>query len=459
MTPLLTALLLYVLAQLAFGAWLSRRIRTESDYLLAGRSLGPALATFTVFATWFGAETCIGAAGEAYGGGPAAVLAEPFGYAAGVILAGLLLAVPLWKRGITTLADLFRMRYGTGVERLVALLMIPTSLLWAAAQIRAFGQVLALGSEIETTLAITLAAGVVVAYTAAGGLLADAWSDLVQGIVLIAGLIVLAFAVFANPDVPAVTEIWRGRAAATDTPALLDLIETFAVPIGGTLVAQELVSRMLGARSASLARNAAITGGLLYLAVGLIPVTLGLAAPALLPAIDDPEQVLVTLAEHTLSPVLYVVFAGALVSAILSTVDSALLVAGSLAAHNVLLGFAPDATERQKLRWNRLAVIGLGVVAWVIALASEGVYALVEEASGLGSSGILVALVFALLPVRIGGGASAALAMLAGLGVYVLGAHVIESAHPYVSSLAAAMLGYGVGLVFERGPETVLERT
>ena len=52
------------------GVLVSRSIRTEDDYLLAGRQLGPALATFSIFATWFGAETCVGSAGAVYADGP-----------------------------------------------------------------------------------------------------------------------------------------------------------------------------------------------------------------------------------------------------------------------------------------------------------------------------------------------------------------------------------------------------
>ena len=63
MNATLLAILAYVLAQLGIGWWVARRIRTEDDYLVAGRSLGYGLAIFTIFATWFGAETCVSAAG------------------------------------------------------------------------------------------------------------------------------------------------------------------------------------------------------------------------------------------------------------------------------------------------------------------------------------------------------------------------------------------------------------
>src|SRR5690606_7884348 len=140
MNATLPGIALYIVAQLLVGAWVARRIRTEDDYLVAGRRLGYPLAIFTIFATWFGAETCIGAAGAIYSDGLAGGSADPFGYAVCLLLMGAVFAVPLWKRRLTTLADLFRQRFSIGVERLAVLLMVPTSLLWAAAQIRAFGQ-------------------------------------------------------------------------------------------------------------------------------------------------------------------------------------------------------------------------------------------------------------------------------------------------------------------------------
>src|SRR5690606_69495 len=174
-----------ILVQLAIGMLVSRRIRSETDYLLAGRRLGLAVGACTIFATWFGAETVVGAAGEIYDEGLTAGAAEPFAYGATLLLMGAVFAAPLWRRGLTTFADLFRARYSAGVERLVVLLIIPPSVMWAAAQIRAFGQVISASSAFEVDLAITLAAGVVLIYTVYGGLLADVITDIVQGIALV----------------------------------------------------------------------------------------------------------------------------------------------------------------------------------------------------------------------------------------------------------------------------------
>ncbi|HXG38897.1 MAG TPA: sodium:solute symporter, partial [Bacteroidota bacterium] len=165
MNILLIGILLYILLQLALGYVVSRSIRTENDYLLAGRKLGYVLATFSMFATWFGAESCIGTAGAAYSEGLAGVTSDPFGYAICLLVMGLFFAVPLWKMKLTTIADFFRIRFSVSTERVIAVIMIPTSLLWAAAQIRAFGLVLSASSELEVSVAISVAAAVVVAYT------------------------------------------------------------------------------------------------------------------------------------------------------------------------------------------------------------------------------------------------------------------------------------------------------
>ncbi|GAC1629427.1 MAG: sodium:solute symporter [Nevskia sp.] len=443
MNTILLSILVYIALQLVVVFFVSRRPQSEEDYLLAGRRLGPWLSTFSVFATWFGAETCIGATAEAYRGGLAAVAADPFGYTLGLAITGLFFAAALWRRGIVTLADLFRQRYGGAVERLAALIMIPSSLLWAAAQVRAFGQVLASVSELGVALATALAAVVVIVYTAVGGMWADAWTDLVQGLVLILGLVLLA-AVFVG--LGGLDQVHLAAAAGSAAGAAAErrpLLEVMAVPIFGTIAAQELTSRVLAMRSPQLARMATVGGAALYLAIGLIPVVLGLGAAAFVGSAAEPEQVLSQFAQRYLPTPLYVLFLGALVSAILSTLSGALLVAGSLAAHNVVMPMLGGRlTERSKLRFNRIAVVVFGIAAYLIARGSESMYKLVEEASGLASGGVLVLIVFALWLPRIGGTVSAVGALLASLLLYLLGEHIFEWRAPYLASLAAAALTY-----------------
>ncbi|HEY8375975.1 MAG TPA: sodium:solute symporter family protein [Nannocystis sp.] len=449
---LIAGVILYVFGQLALGLYVARRVQNQTDFLLAGRSLGYTLATFTIFATWFGAETCIGAAGQIAAHGLGGGSADPFGYAICLLLMGALFAAALWRRGIATVADLMRERYSPAVESATALLVAPGSFLWAGAQIRAFGQVLAATTGMHVELAIALAAGTVIAYAAAGGLMASVVTDLVQGIALILGLVLLLVAVldaggglhatFAALD-PAKLS-FRTSSAPT-----LEVLDAWAIPILGSLAAQELVARILACRSPVVARRSTLLGGGLYLLVGLIPVLIGLVGARLVGPLDHPEQILPAVAARVLSPFVYVLFIGALISAILSTVDSALLAVSSLVARNLIEPLRPGMSERAKLRTSRLCTLVFGILAYLVGRAADGVHELVEDASGFTGGGFVVVFVFALWT-RFGGPRSALAALLVGVLLWLLGRYGGLTPAPFLASTFAAFVVYVAVALAER---------
>ncbi len=451
MSWLLFGVLVYVAFQLVVGVLVTRRITTEEDYLVAGRSLGPLLATFSIFATWFGAEACIGAAGRVYERGLAGAAHDPFAYALCILIMGVFLAGALYRRRLVTLADLYRDRYAPGVERIAVLLMAPTSLLWAAAQIRAFGQVLSASSSLGLTVTITIAAAVVIVYTMAGGLLADAYTDIVQGGALILGIAVLFGVVVADQGGPIVAfgalpeahlDVFAGSGSWLDTA------ETWLVPVLGSLVAQELVSRVVASRTARIARGATIAAGIGYLAVGMMPVALGLLGAMALPGLSDGEQVLPLLAQAHLGSFLYIVFAGALVSAILSTVDSALLAVSAVVSHNLLAPLLRRPSEAAKLRLARGVVVVAGIVAYGLAFSSESIFGLVEGASAFGGAGLAVITLFGLLT-SFGGKAAGYAGIVTGAVAYSAGAF-LDHEHPYTWSLVLSFAAYVVVALGER---------
>jgi len=456
-SAVLWGILAYLVLQFGIGAYVSRRIRTESDYIVAGRQLGYGLATFSIFATWFGAETTIGSAGAVYGSGLTGATSDPFGYGACLLIMGVVFAAPLWRRKLTTLADLFRQRYSPGVEKLAVLLMVPASLLWAAAQIRAFGQVISASAGIGVSVTITVAAGIVVAYTAFGGMLADAWTDLIQGIVLVVGLLVLFGALLLSTGLEPFTAIPAARLDPfAGGASALGVIEEWAIPICGSVVAAELVSRVISARSPEVAKRSSLVAGGGYLILGLIPVTVGLAGSVLLPGLEDPEQILPLLAQRLLPGALYVILAGALISAILSTVDTTLLVCSSLVSHNLIVPARPGMSERSKVRIARGGVALFGVLAYIIALHADGVYALVEEASSFGSAGIFTVVTIGLFTTW-GRAAAAIASLLGGVIAWVLGAYVLGLDLPYLTSLLVSIAAYaGVALLQRQRQPTIL---
>lgn len=446
----------YIAVQLGIGFYVSRRIKDETDYVLAGRSFGYLLATFSIFATWFGAETCIGSTAEIHKEGLSAAAHDPLGYALCILLMGLVLAKPLWNRGLMTLSDLFRQRYSPGVERLATLMMVPTSLLWAAAQVRAFGQILAASSTLSTNTAIAIAAGVVIIYTTAGGLMADAITDILQGGILIIGLILAFIAIISSVGgvSAALSEVDTHRLTLFPSHGAwhatwLINAEAWLVPICGSVVAQELIARVLAARSPTVARRACFGATAIYLVIGMIPMMIGLLGPHVVPDIEDPEHLLATVVRMHVGPVLYIIFIGALLSAILSTVDSALLAASALTTEN-LIGSWRAIPSQHKLRINRMAVMSFGVIAYFFAVFGGGVFELVVDASSFGSAGIVVIVFFGLFRQR-GGRYAAYAALVFGMSAWMTMRYYEGSEYPYIVALATAMAAYLIVERFEPG--------
>lgn len=454
MTPLV-AIALYMVLQFGIGVWVSRRIHTESDYILADRKLGYSLTTFSIFATWFGAETIVGGASHAYRDGVSFGSAEPFGYGLCIGLMALIFAGPLWRRKLTTLADLYRQRYSVGAERLAAIVLIPSSILWAAAQMRAFGYVISISSEgISGEVATGIAAGFTILYTAFGGLLADAMTDLIQGVLVAIGLVIVLLAVIPYAGgFAAVGQVLADPARVHVLPAgesPLALVERWAIPVAGSVLATELIGRILGARSESVARRSSYMAAVMYIAVGTIPLVIGLLGPRIVPNLADAEQLIPHIAREILPGALYAVFAGAMISAILSTVDSTLLVSSSLLSHNLIVPTLSITSEAMKVRVARAGVLMFGVIAYFLALHADGVFELVEQASAFGSAGTLVTVCFGLFTHW--GGARAAIATLAMGVVSYFAANLGGAEVPFLISLASSLTTYVAVALFDPAP-------
>jgi SSS family transporter len=439
-----TAVFGYVILQLAIAAWASRRTSSDTDYLIAGRRLGVVAVGLSVFATWFGGETVLGSTATIAREGLAGARAEPFGYAITLLLMALLIAGQFRKRGYVTLADFFRDRFGPRAETLAVLVAIPTSVIWAAAQLLAMATLMAVVTGMGVVPMLLAATVLVIVYTSLGGLLGDVITDMMQGAILLVGLVLLLALMLAAAGGP-------GAALATIDPERLRLVgpgeswverlDVWMIPILGSLVAQEPIARFLGARSAAVARTSGLVAAGLYLLVGLIPLAFGLIAPGLGIETGEGDLFLPVLARELMPSFLFVIFAGALFSAVLSTVDSALLAIAALATENIYARIRPASDQRERLKIARILTVTAGIAALLIALSGETIYGLVELASSLGSAGLLIC-VLAGLHHRAGGEISAIAAILCGLAGMLLAEWVFALPGAFMLSIAAAAIAY-----------------
>jgi Na+/proline symporter len=157
------------------------------------------------------------------------------------------------------------------------------------------------------------------------------------------------------------------------------------------------------------------------------------------------------LSRHVLGDVGFIILAGTLVSAILSTVDSALLACGALIVQNLASQRASGLSDTARLRLSRFSVTSLGVVAFFLATLDLSVHELVQESGALGSSGIVVAGLLGLFT-RFGGARAALSALVFGGTTYIYAAHVLGSEVAYLASLGGALAGYTLGALLEPRP-------
>ena len=175
------------------------------------------------------------------------------------------------------------------------------------------------------------------------------------------------------------------------------------------------MQRVFSAKSATVARRACLLAGAAYLSFGLVPIGLGLASRLLLP--DSLERaVLPALAQMFLSPAAAVVFTLAVVSAVLSTIDSAILSPASVLAQNVLERY--NRGRIASLTLNRAAVVAVASASLLVAYLGEDAYTLLEDAYELPLVGLFVPLTLGLHGTT-RGERSAIASMLVGGGLWL----------------------------------------
>lgn len=459
MTVFFIFLLLYLGVQFFIVYLISKKIKNEKDYLLGGQQVPTFLLMFSLFATWFGAETCIGTSGEVYEKGISGGRADPFGYTLCLLFLGFFVAKKIWNANYTTLGDFFKNRFDEKTEKLASILLLLSSVVWGAAQFRALSQVISSNTQLPLNLTFGITFVFVVSYSTLGGLLGDIYNDFIQGIILILGLSVLIFTIlYAEGSDVLFNQTTERLSFITGDETIWQRIDRWAAPVLGSLIAQESVSRLLAARSPQVAQRSAYYSSILYIFVGAIPVLLGLLGPAVLPGVADKEQFLTLLSQKYLSLPLQYLVVGALVAAILSTVDSILISGGGILSHNLIIPLIKVPTEKTKLRFNRLGVFTMSFIALTIAWFSEGIYQLVESASYLGTAGLLVVTLFGLWTSF--GKAKAALAtFLVGLLFHPIADRGLELESPFLLTLCLCVLTYTALGWFEQQELTTQENS
>ena len=431
---LVSFIVLYLLASIAIGLFAARRVHNTADYAVAGRTLPLPVIIATTFATWFGAETVLGAPAKFVAEGLHGTVEDPFGAGLCLVLVGLFFARKLYAMNIITIGDYYRRRFGRTVEVLCSAIIIFSYLGWVGAQVTALGLVFNLLSAGAISLAwgMVIGTAIVLVYTLYGGMWSVALTDFVQMIVITVGLLAIAWfaaGMAGGADKVIDYAAREGKFQFLPTGGLKEWLFFIGAAITmmlGSVPQQDVFQRVMSSKDEDTAVRGPIIGGSLYILFAFVPMFVVVAALMVLPETqgmlaDDPQRVLPTLVLEHMPVVLQVAFFGALLSAIMSTASATMLAPSTTFVENILRNLRPGMSDQQTLKAMRISVLVFTVCVLVYSITMEGssIYELVAGAYQVPLVGAFVPLAFGVYWKR-ATTQGALLAVVMGLGVWLL---------------------------------------
>ncbi|MBU2899361.1 sodium/proline symporter PutP [Vibrio hepatarius] len=381
-----TTFIAYLILMMAIGVIAYQRTKNSTDYFLGGRSLGPWPAALSAGASDMSGWLLLGLPGYAYAAG-----IEAFWLAGGLLvgtwLNWLINAKRLRTYSITTdaltLPEFLSRRFNDKsklIQVISAFFILLFFLFYTSSGLVAGGKLFETVFGMDYSIAVIIGTVCVVSYTLFGGFLAVSWTDLVQGLLMSAALLVVPIAAMEGDFGQLSTDL------ASINPQLLTLwSDTKGEPLSAiaiiSLVAwglgyfgqPHILARFKATRSnkdLTTARRIAVVwtalsmvGAMLVGLVGLIYVKNSGVT------IDDGEKIFMLLVNSIFHPVVAGILLAAILAAVMSTADSQLLVSSSALAEDFYKQLIKkDASSQEIVMVGRLAVVTISIIALILAM-------------------------------------------------------------------------------------------
>jgi solute:Na+ symporter, SSS family len=411
----LGALIFYSIFLMALGIFISRRVKTSSDFLVAGRSLGPGRIFATFLAANIGAGSTVGATGLGYRFGMSAWWWV--GSASiGTLLLSQFLGPKLWTlardHGLATLQDFLEFRYGKIVKAMISVLF------WCGALAILAGQLIAISWILNTVAGVPkwegcLIGGVVaIVYCTAGGMMSSSFVNMFELAVTMSGLLLaVPFAVHALGGWSHMHELVQAQKATVAASGSMfsmvgvgpkQILAWIAILVPSFMISPGLVQKVYGARDTKAVRLGVGLNSIGQAVFAFVPPILGLCAFAALPHLANPELALPTAMKTLLPRWLGVWTLASIFSAELSATDAILfMLSTSLAVDLYKTFLRPGVTQQQLLVASRVASAGAGVLGILLAAVLPSIIAAVSIFYGLIAVALFVPVMAGLYSKRI----------------------------------------------------------
>jgi sodium/proline symporter len=384
MSVTISVLVGYLLVLVVLAIWSRSETHTLAGYYLAGKKLPFWVVAFSVNATGESGWLLLGLTGMGYAVGAQAYWVV-VGEIIGVLLSWGLISRRLKRMGDDTdsitlpdvLAAKFDDRYHLIRTIAVAIILIMVTT-YVTAQMVASGKALQGFIGMDYRAGVLLGAVIIIGYTFVGGYKAVSYTDVVQGVLMLLGLILVpAAAIYAADG-------WSGVSAALNhqDPALLEMFSVASTGIGGWIAiisfvaiglpfmgVPQLLIRYMSASDDGEIRKARVVAVIVMIVFTGGAVTAGIAGRALFPGLEDAETIFPTISSNLFPPLISGLLLVVVLAAIMSTVDSLLLLASSAIVRDTMQQIlGSNKTDRELASYGKLVTIIIGVIGIAFAI-------------------------------------------------------------------------------------------
>ncbi|MER5962337.1 sodium:solute symporter [Streptomyces sp. NPDC002057] len=443
-----TVIVLYLAGMLAMGWWGMRRAKSKSEFLVAGRRLGPWMYSGTMAAIVLGGASTIGGVGLGYKYGLSGAWMV-FAIGLGLLALSVFFSARIARLKVYTVSDMLDLRYGGRAGVISGVVMWAYTLMLAVTSTIAYATIFDVLFDLPRTVAIVLGGTIVVAYSTLGGMWSITITDMVQFVVKTVGVLLLLLPIavvkaggFAEMKAALPTSYFEPLGIGGETIFTYVLIYTF-----GMLIGQDIWQRVFTARTDKVARWGGTVAGTYCLAYALAGAVIGTAAKVMYPNLPSADDAFATIVKDELPMGVRGLVLAAALAAVMSTSSGALIACATVANNDIwskLRGLtARNDDDHDEVKGNRLFILIMGVAVIAIAIALNDVVQALTVAYNLLVGGLLVPILGGLLWRR--GTVQGALAAVTVGGLAVIGlmwAYGILANEPVYYGLLASLAAY-----------------
>lgn len=381
---------------IVIGVYANSRQKDVDDFYVAGRRQGTISIACLWLASWIGGASIIGGSGKAYEAGITGVWYVG-ALAFGCMLFGLTFATRVKRLGDMhhhlTYPDLIESHYDSRTRIIATVTTAMAYIAFSAGQLAAAGSILHVLLDWSFGSGLLLASGIVILYTATGGYLAVAWTDWVQFVLLMVGVLMIGLPIAIEHQGTA-TELVQilpesyFHIGAWGWPTIIALAVSITLSF---FTGMDSYTRTFAASSPKAARNGALLAVAFMIPIAIAATWMGMTTAVLFPGIENSNDALTTFVVQLFPPGLKGLMLVGLLAAIMSTADICILTTSANVTRDVYQRYIdPDITQQKMLQLSSIATLGAGLLAALLAWKMQDVLNILGLAFTLNSAALIL---------------------------------------------------------------------